>query len=418
MIRIGIVGCGRILAAHLRGYQVLREAGVDDFRITALCARREEDAWSYVRRGQGPAQRMPVSTIPGDPLAVGDLYLSDFQDDVEVEVFTNFREMIAAGKIDAVNDFSTHALHHQVAEAALGHDKHLLTQKPLAVSVAAGRRMCEHAEARDLILAVFENARNRVDTRQLGWLFQSGLCGYLKMMLLANIGNWWAPDRIVAETPWRHRRIEGGGITLDIGVHLFNHFRYVAGEIASVTGNVKVLEPRRFIRQEDGGVLSSVDCDADDTMLATFETDRGVVGNIAASWSGHGQPLLTSSGQGIVYYGTSGSVVGTELVRDDGTREALAALYVANCDSATRQKHFSLGLTDSFALNQLDWLQAIREKREAETSGREGLRDLASSFAVLESSLAKRTVEVDEVLSGELREYQRPIDERFGLAIN
>ena len=73
-------------------------------------------------------------------------------------------------------------------------------------------------------------------------------------------------------------------------------------------------------------------------------------------------------------------------------------------------------MTDAFALNQFDWLQAIRDEREAETSGREGLRDLAASFAVLESSLALRTVAVDEVLHGELREYQRPIDERFGLA--
>jgi len=41
MIRIGIVGCGRILNAHLQGYKQLRELGMDNFRITALCARNE-----------------------------------------------------------------------------------------------------------------------------------------------------------------------------------------------------------------------------------------------------------------------------------------------------------------------------------------------------------------------------------------
>jgi len=88
MIRIGIVGCGRILAAHLRGYRLLREAGVDGFEITALCSRNADDARSYVKRGDGPKQRRAVSTIPGDPLAVDDEYLSDFQPDTQVDVFT------------------------------------------------------------------------------------------------------------------------------------------------------------------------------------------------------------------------------------------------------------------------------------------------------------------------------------------
>src|SRR5207247_5903327 len=50
-IRIGLVGAGRILPAHLRGYQLLRWAGVDEFRITAITSRPRRDAESYLQRG-------------------------------------------------------------------------------------------------------------------------------------------------------------------------------------------------------------------------------------------------------------------------------------------------------------------------------------------------------------------------------
>ena len=414
MTRIGIVGCGRILAAHLRGYRLLREAGYDDFQITALCARKEDDACMYVKRGEGPPQRPGVSDIPGDPLAVSDEFLSDFQPGIEVSIHTDYEDMIANGAIDAVNDFTLHSLHHRIAACAFAHQKDVLSQKPLGVTVEAARRMCDEAEARDCVLGVFENARNRPATRHWKWLFDSGLGGALQMVLFGVVGAWWAPDRIVAETPWRHRLDEGGGLSLDMGVHQFDIIRHLAGEIRSVTARTAIVEPRRATRNAAGEIIDEVQCDADDTFFASFETRSGVVGDLHASWCGHGEP--TKVGQGFVFYGDKARVTGDDVTFDGTPAESLSALYEAKADEATKERDFPFGLADGFALNQYDWLRAVADRREPETSGREGLQDLAAAYAIVESARAGRTVEVDEVLSGALRDYQRPIDSRFGLS--
>ncbi|HEX4130874.1 MAG TPA: Gfo/Idh/MocA family oxidoreductase [Pirellulales bacterium] len=414
MIRIGIVGCGRILAAHLRGYRLLRAAGVDTFRITALCARRPDDALSYVRRGHGPAQRPPVSNIPGDVLGIGDEYLSDFQGDVEPEIYTDYREMIARGPIDAVNDFTSHGLHHQVAFAAFDHRKHLLSQKPLAVSVLAAQQMCARAEAANRVFGVFENFRFLPQTRHLNWLFNVGPGGELQMILIGYLASWWAPNRIVAETPWRHRRDEAGGISLDFGVHFFDQIRHVVGEIRTVTAQTAIVERQRVTVDRNGNLVDRIACDADDTFFAAFDTERGVVGHLAASWAGHGG--ATTIGAGSVYYGSKTRVNGTAVTFDDGTSADLGQFYAQHASSAQREGDFPLGLDDSFALAQLDWLEAVRLKRQPQTSGREGLRDLAASFAILESATAGRRVEVAEVLDGHLDVYQRPINRRYELA--
>lgn len=413
MIRIGIVGCGRILAAHLRGYRLLREAGFDGFRITALCARKEDDARMYVKRGEGPPQRPAVSDIPGDPLAIGDMYLSDFQDDVDVAVYTDYRQMIAEGPIDAVNDFTLHSLHHQIASECFQHGKDLLSQKPLAVTIRAARRMCEEAEARDRVFGVFENFRNSISTRHLKWLFDSGRIGKLQMMLLGYIGTWWAPNRIVAETPWRHDKQEAGGIALDLGVHFLDQMRVLAGEPKYITAQTAVLEPERVTLDKSGQVTHKISCDADDTFFAQYEFESGAVANLVASWGGHGAELKL--GHGTVYYGSAGRVTGTEVTFDGGATHELSDLYERNVDDAERKKYFPLGVTDSFALNQYDWLEAVRLRRPPETSGQEGLRDLAAAYAILESHHAGRRVELAEILDESLSDYQQPLNAHFGL---
>jgi len=414
MIRIGIVGCGRILAAHLEGYKILKEAGYEGFEITALCSRKPEDAQSYVTRGEGPPQRIPVSDIPGDPLAVGDQYLSDFQPDTEVEVFTDYREMIESGKIDAVNDFTIHSMHHQIAEFVFDKGKHLLSQKPLAVTMEGARRMCEQAEAAGVTFGVFENLRFDKGVRHQQWAFsEDGPAGELQMAAMGNIGTWWAPDLIVAETPWRHALDQGGGMALDLGPHFFDMIRYIGGsEIVSVSAQTKVVESTRYIIR-DGEKVDPVSCDADDTFFANFENEKGIGGTMFGSWAGHGSPTVV--GEGPVFYGTKGRVTGNLIQFDGVNSHPLHELYESNASSELKEKHFPFGLENDFALSQLDWLRAIENRTQPECSGREGLLDLACAYAVVESNLAGRKVTIDEVASGSLRDYQKPVDSKFGL---
>jgi len=414
MIRIGIIGCGRILAAHIEGYRILREAGVDNFEITALCSRKAEDAQSYVKRGEGPPQRKPVSDIPEDPLAVGDQYLSDFQPDTEVEVFTDFRDLIAYDRVDAINDFTIHSLHHQIAEFAFAAGKHVLSQKPLAVTMEGARRMCGQAEAAGVTFGVFENLRFDQGVRHQHWAFSDdGLAGEIQIAVMGNIGTWWAPDLIVAETPWRHELVQGGGMALDLGPHFFDMIRYIGGgEIVSVTAQTQVVEPTRYLLR-DGERVDPVSCDADDTFYAHFELESGAAGTMFGSWSGHG--TNTVLGDGPVFYGSKGRVTGDRIQLDGQEEQSLASLYEANASAEMKERHFPLGLTNDFALSQLDWIRAIEGGAQPECSGAEGLRDLACAYAVVESDLAGREVSVAEVESGELREYQKPIDAKFGL---
>ncbi|NLF72726.1 MAG: Gfo/Idh/MocA family oxidoreductase [Candidatus Anammoximicrobium sp.] len=411
MIRIGIVGCGRIMAAHLRGYRLLREAGVDDFRIAALCSLDEDEARMYARRGEGPPQRAAVSQFAGDPLAVADEYLSDFQDDVEVQVYTDFRRMVAEAPITAVNDFTSHALHHQVAEAALNADKDLLTEKPMAVSVRAARRMCELAESHQRVLGVFQSGRYMSRTRHLQWLFESGRLGNLQLMLIGSVGARWAPDRVVADTPWRHRRVEGGGISLDVGVHRFDLIRALAGEIRDVQARTAIVEPVRWGHDERGRPTQRVECDAEDTVYASFATVAGATGELTASWAGRGGG--TMPGTGDVYYASGGRVSGDDVTCGDGATANLAQLYEQGCPADRKARHFPLGLSDPFALAQYEWLQAVRQRRPPETSGRDALASLACAFTVLEAAQAGRRVEVAEVASGGLEAYQRAINEHY-----
>jgi predicted dehydrogenase len=133
-----------------------------------------------------------------------------------------------------------------------------------------------------------------------------------------------------------------------------------------------------------------------------------------ASWAGHGGATVVADGS--VFYGSQARVTGTRATFDSAPSADLGEQYASRASADRQARDFPLGLTDSFALAQLDWLEAVRQRRPPETSGREGLHDLAAAFAIVESATLGRRVELAEVLDGRASEYQRSINQRHGFA--
>ncbi len=419
-IRIGVVGCGRILNAHLVGFKIMREKGLGDFRVTAFAARpgKLDDAVAFSRRGAAAPRhfRPPgAGRGPVDPLFADYTPASDFQDDVEARPYDDYRRMLDDDVCDAVLDTTSLFAHHQVVCDALDAGKHVLVQKPMAISVKAARKMCDLAERKGLVLGILEGARYAETTRAERWAFESGLLGTPQLAFIGAIGGRWSPDRITADTPWRHHKLEaGGGGSIDIGVHLFHELRYVLGEVRDVTAVAGTIEKTRYARDADGNVVDQTDATVDDTFVATARFTGGAQATLIWSWACHGEPSGFDGAP--LFYGSKGSIKAGTYKLDDGTAGQLIERFRADTGRDQLDRFFPAGVRDCFALNQYDWLRRITDPGHAlETDGRQGLHDLAASFAILESSTAGRTVTFDEVLSGEVSAYQKEIDDHHGL---
>jgi predicted dehydrogenase len=404
---------GRIVPAHLRGYAALKAAGYDNFRITALLSRRREDAEMFRKRGEGPPPRPPVSKVPGDPLSAPHMYVSDFQTDVDAQVFDDYDELLK--HVDAVDIPASVFTHHDYAVRAMNAGKHALVQKPFAVSVAAARTMVEAGRRNHVTLGVTENVRYAPATRAARWAIERGDLGVPQ--LVASIGlstNEWSPDNVVADTPWRHVSVlAGGGASLDIGVHLFHRIRYLCGEVRELTAMARTFEPVRYRRDASGRVIETVQCDADDAFFATFELATGGIGQVSFTWAGHGEP--TGLPDGMVIYGTKGNLRGGVLHRDGKPGVAALELFESTATAEEKERWLPLGLTDTFAAGFYDFLTSIGKGTDPEASGEEGLRDVATAFSILEASAANKPVLVDDVLTGRVRGAQAAIDEHYGL---
>lgn len=124
-------------------------------------------------------------------------------------------EALADPAVDLVVIATPNATHAPLAEAALEAGKHVVVDKPFALSLAEARRLASLARQRGRVLSVFQNRRWDADFLGLQAMLEAGRIG-----TLTHLESRFDRFRPKPRDRWRERADPGGGLWFDLGSHL------------------------------------------------------------------------------------------------------------------------------------------------------------------------------------------------------
>jgi predicted dehydrogenase len=210
-------------------------------------------------------------------------------------VFTDYREMFAAARLDAVVIVAPDAQHYPMTMDALNAGLHVLCEKPLATTAAQARAMYERAEATGVKHMSFFALRNSLHHRYVRQLIEQG---YLGRCYTAHFHLTHGFFRSGAYQ-WRFDQQRGTGALGDLGCYLIDMARWFIGDIARVSAQLSNLVERPH---PDGQAYMPANDAA--SLVVTFV--GGAQGTLAASVVAH----QAERGQvnAVVLHGSAGTL--------------------------------------------------------------------------------------------------------------
>ena len=151
-----------------------------------------------------------------------------------VPVFAVVEALLGHAEVELVSICTPPATHARLIEAAAAAGKHVLVEKPMAMTVADSDRALAACRAYGVHLGVVHQQRAQASTRALHQLSASGAFG---VPLLATVSHTWYKSRAQLDRDqWRGDAATGGGVLLDQAVHAIDLLVWFLGTPAWVSG--------------------------------------------------------------------------------------------------------------------------------------------------------------------------------------
>ena len=373
-LRIGMIGYGFMGRAHSNGYNRVKDFFDLEYLpvLQAVAARDPDkakafaDRWGYKR------------------------------------VETDWRKLVAADDIDAVDICTPNNLHAEIAIEAAKHGKAILCEKPLSMDAAEGERMCEAVEKAGVPNIVWYNYRRIPAVTFAKQIIDSGALGRVFHYRAEFLQDW----TISADLPqggaalWRlDAAAAGSGVTGDLLAHCIDTALWLNGGMSDVTAMTETFVKERMHqltgKVEKVGIddACSFLCHFKNGSLGLFESTRYARGhkalytfeingeNMSLKWDLHDLHRLQ-----VFDY------------KDAGPMRGWKSIHVTDSDHPYMDKWWvpglAIGYEHSFVHQVADFLEAYAKKQSAHPTFRDALETQKVCDAVLSSAKSHQWVAV------------------------
>ena len=334
-VRIALVGCGRIAGNHFDAFR----------KIDGLSLVGVADTMAARARAAGEANGVPA--------------------------FTSYDEMLRAVDCDAVAICTPSGLHpqHGVAAARLG--KHIVTEKPMAISLAAADELVQACDAADVHLFVVKQNRLNPPIQLLKRAIDKGRFG--RLYLANTTVRWTRPQEYYDQAPWRGTWEFDGGAFMNQASHYVDLIQWLVGPVESVMAKTATLARR---------------IEAEDTGIAVLKFRSGALGTIEVTMLTYPKNLEGS----ITILGEKGSVKigGTAVNRVEAWQFADYDDDDKLIEAATTNPPNVYGFGHEAYYRNV--LKVLRGEATPDTDGRAGRKSLELILGIYESAKTGREV--------------------------
>jgi UDP-N-acetyl-2-amino-2-deoxyglucuronate dehydrogenase len=335
-LNFGIIGCGRIAYKHAEAINKNEKA-----HLLCVCDFVEDRAVDYKNKYGAEC------------------------------CYTDYHELLENPDLDVVSICTPSGMHAEMGIAAAKAGKHVIVEKPMAMSLQDADDLIQACEDNGVKLAVCFQNRFNPPVQKLRRALEEGRFG--KLTHGSAVVRWFRPQDYYDQAPWRGTRANDGGCLMNQSIHNIDLLQWMMGPVESVFGYT-------------ANNLRKIECE--DVGVAVLKFKSGALGVIEASTTVYPENLEET----LNIFGEKGTVV-------------LGGIAVNKIETwkfaDSKEENGSLGGHQQDVPNVYgfghdalieDFIQAIIEDKKPYIDGREGIKALRLVLDIYKSATSQKEI--------------------------